>query len=77
MDEMRAGILCQLHEEMAQQLRDEIRHEMRAEQQPTQQLYQEINQGASHEQDIEIQQLYLVHHEQECIQKLAKLKFRT
>jgi hypothetical protein len=77
MDEMRAGILRQLREEMAQQLRDEIRREMRAEQLPAQQLHQEINRGASREHDAEIQQLYLVHREQERIQKLAKSKFGT
>jgi hypothetical protein len=80
MDEMRAGILRQLREEMAQQLRDEIRRELRAEQQdqsPAQQLHKEINQGASREHDAEIQWLYLVHREQERIQKLAKSKFGT
>jgi ribonuclease BN (tRNA processing enzyme) len=65
---------------MAQQLHDEIRRELRVEQQdqsPAQQLHKEINQGASREQSIEVQQLYLVHHEQEYIQKLAKSKFGT
>jgi hypothetical protein len=54
MDKMRAGILCQLREEMAQQLQDKIRREIRAEQLPAQQLHQEINQGASREHDAEI-----------------------
>ena len=91
MEDMRAKLRRQLREELSrelvEELRDEIRreiHEVRAEQQqqqqqqsPTQQLHREINQDASYDRNIRIQQLDLLYRERKRIWKLAKSKFGT